>query len=276
MREPKWEDLDRNCLVSILGRVGLESLLLAVPFVCKSWYKATRIPQSWQHLDFSVLIYDDSRYDIDFPSRLMDTYRVKGDFPITAFIKSVVKRSGRSATYIALPELSNRCMKEVLLYVADECPALRTLVLPSNVLLGFHGPQFQIQKHMSRWTNLQSLELQNCFDMQELLTQIGIHCKSFVALAIKSAKIGKDEASAIVNFLPNIKVLDLRYASMEKKNLMTILQGCKQLELFDARDCKGFHEGDEEILKHASHIRSFKHEGSMKWWYCYSYRFTIE
>ncbi|XP_057484741.1 uncharacterized protein LOC130770956 isoform X4 [Actinidia eriantha] len=115
------------------------------------------------------------------------------------------------------------------------CPALRTLVLPSNVL---QGPQFKIQNHMSKWTSLQSLKLQRCFDMEELLTQISIHCKSFVALAIETANIGKDEASAIVNFLPNIKVLVLR-------------------------DCTGFTESDEEILKHASRIRSFKHEGSM-------------
>ena len=99
--------------------------------------------------------------------------------------------------------------------------------------------------------------------MQELLSQISIHCKNFIALAIERANIGKDEASAIVNFLPNIKVLGLRYASMEKENLVTILQGCEQLELFDARDCIGFDEGDEEILKLASHIRSFKLKGSM-------------
>ncbi|XP_057484030.1 F-box/LRR-repeat protein At3g48880-like [Actinidia eriantha] len=270
MTEPKWEDLDRDCLVSIFGRLGLESLLLDVPFVCKSWYKATRIPQSWRHLDFSKLQLHDSWYYDDFTSRLMDTYGIEGNFPITAFIKSVVKRSRKSATYIALPELPNRCMEEALLYVADECPALRTLVLPSNVLQGPQGPQFKIKNHMSKWTNLQFLKLQRCFDMKELLTQINIHCKNFEALAIERANIGRDEASAIVKFLPNIKVLDLRYASMKKKNLMTILKGCKQLELFDARYCIGFTEGDEEILRHASHIRSFKHEGSMNWYY-YNY-----
>ncbi|XP_057464387.1 F-box/LRR-repeat protein At3g48880-like [Actinidia eriantha] len=262
MSEPKWEDLDKDCLVSIFGRVGLESLLFGVPYVCKKWYKATLIPQSWQHLDFSKLQHHDSWYCETFASRRMDKYPVEGNFTITAFIKSAVKRSGRSATYIALPELPNRCMEEALLYVADECPDLRTLVLPRNVLQDFQGPQFQIQNHMSKWTNLQSLELQRYFDVQELVTQIGIHCKSFVALAIEGAIIGRDEASAIVNFLPNIKVLHLRNASMEKENLVTILQGCKQLELFDARDGIGFTEGDEEILNHASHIRSFQHEGS--------------
>ncbi|XP_057484659.1 F-box/LRR-repeat protein At3g48880-like isoform X2 [Actinidia eriantha] len=232
MSEPKWEELDMDCLVNIFGRLGLESLVLDVLFVCKSWYRATLNPEFWWHLDFSKLkLHDSLSYD-DFTSRLMSTYQIVGNFPITAFIKSVVKRSDRSVTYIALPDY---CTEEALLYVADECPALRTLVLPSNVL---QGPQFKIQNHMSKWTSLQSLKLQRCFDMEELLTQISIHCKSFVALAIETANIGKDEASAIVNFLPNIKVLVLR-------------------------DCTGFTESDEEILKHASRIRSFKHEGSM-------------
>ncbi|GFY92958.1 hypothetical protein Acr_08g0013540 [Actinidia rufa] len=263
-----------DCLVNIFGRVGLESLLLDVPFVCKSWYKVTLNPQCWRRLDFSKLTLDDYWDFNDFTSRLMDKYHLEGKFHITAFIKSVIKRSGRSATYLALPSLPNDCTEEALLYVADECPALKALVLPSLNFLHLH--EFKIQNHMSKWTNLEFLKLQTCFHMQELLFQISIHCKNFIALAIARANIGKDEASAIVNFLPNIKVLGLRYASMEKENLVTILQGCKQLELFDARDCIGFDEGDEEILKLASHIRSFKHEGSMlfddDYYYCPNYR----
>ncbi|PSS35681.1 F-box protein, partial [Actinidia chinensis var. chinensis] len=257
LSKPQWEELDMDCLVNIFGRLGLESLVLDVPFVCKSWYRATLNPECWRRIDFSKLKLHDSWYYDDFTSRLISTYRIEGHFPITTFIKSVVKRSGRSATYIAFPDY---CTEEALLYVADECPALRALVLPSNVL---HGREFKIENHMSKWTNLQFLKLQTCFQMQEALVQISIHCKNFVALAIAGAKIGKDEASAIVNFLPNIKVLHLRYASMEKENLVTILQGCKQLKLFDARNCIGFDEGDEEILKLASHIPSFKHKGSM-------------
>ena len=136
MSEPKWEDLDMDCLVDIFGRVGLESLLLDVPFVCKSWYKATLNPQCWRRLDFSKLTLDDDWSDDDFASRLMDKYQVevnfpipdltksvvkyRGKFPITAFIKSVIKVSGRSATYLALPSLPDDCTEEALLYVADE------------------------------------------------------------------------------------------------------------------------------------------------------------
>ncbi|KAL7177284.1 hypothetical protein ACSBR2_030603 [Camellia fascicularis] len=73
-----------------------------------------------------------------------------------------------------------------------------------------------------------------------------------------------------------MKQLSLRHASMEKENLVMILQAWKELKYFDVRDCIGFDEGDDEILKLASHIRTFKHKGSMLYDYyddyCPSYR----
>ncbi|KAI5345161.1 hypothetical protein L3X38_013038 [Prunus dulcis] len=36
MDEQRWEDLEMDCLVKVLEKVGMESLLLDVPFVCKS------------------------------------------------------------------------------------------------------------------------------------------------------------------------------------------------------------------------------------------------
>ena len=44
MEGRKWDGLNDGTLVNALGRVGMESLLLDVPFVCKSWYKASREP----------------------------------------------------------------------------------------------------------------------------------------------------------------------------------------------------------------------------------------
>ncbi|KAL7177290.1 hypothetical protein ACSBR2_030609 [Camellia fascicularis] len=48
-----------DCLVNVLGRVGIESLLIDVPFVCKSWYKATESPLCWRQLDFLEISLDD-------------------------------------------------------------------------------------------------------------------------------------------------------------------------------------------------------------------------
>ena len=34
-----------DCLVKVFQKVGMEALLLDVPFVCKSWYEATLNPK---------------------------------------------------------------------------------------------------------------------------------------------------------------------------------------------------------------------------------------
>ncbi|CAL9007184.1 unnamed protein product [Prunus brigantina] len=52
MDERRREDLEMDCLVKVFEKVGMESLLLDVPFVCKSWYKATLNPSCWQLLIF--------------------------------------------------------------------------------------------------------------------------------------------------------------------------------------------------------------------------------
>ena len=41
MAGPKWEDLEEECLVSVLTRVGTESVIYDIPFVCKSWYRVS-------------------------------------------------------------------------------------------------------------------------------------------------------------------------------------------------------------------------------------------
>lgn len=77
-----------------------------------------------------------------------------------------------------------------------------------------------------------------------------------------NAYICNDEALAIVKLVPNIKHLSLRQADIERDNLVTILQGCKELVALDVSDCRGFDEGDDEIYKLASHITNFRCEGS--------------
>ena len=74
--------------------------------------------------------------------------------------------------------------------------------------------------------------------------------------------MGANEASAIVTHLPKIKHLFLKGATIEKKNLVMILRCCRELVRLDVRDCFLFEESDAEILELASHIPSFRCEGS--------------
>ena len=128
MEGRKREDLSNDILVNVLGRVGMESLLLDVPFVCKSWYKACREPQCWEHLIFPTFIkpysgfncWEDICWELEIPNwgfikRLAITYQE--NLSVTAFVKFIVNRSCGNATIIELP---SGCTEEALAYVAYE------------------------------------------------------------------------------------------------------------------------------------------------------------
>ncbi|XP_034694826.1 F-box/LRR-repeat protein At3g48880-like [Vitis riparia] len=256
MEGRKWEELNMDCLVNVFRRVGMESLLLDVPFVCKSWYKASLDPKCWEHLNFPKYIKPDGIWDTGpLGERLMMQYRES--FSVTAFIKSVVARSQRHATLLRLPIC---CTKEALEYAANESPTLKTLDLDAVLLF---KQSTIIPKLISKWKNLEMLTLGSRRNMVEILSQISLHCNNFIKLFAPGIYVGKDEVTAMITSLPNLKYLDLKGSTIEQKNLVMILQGCKELQLLDVRDCIGFWEGNAEILELASHIPKFMCEGSI-------------
>ncbi|BBN68540.1 F-BOX WITH WD-40 2 [Prunus dulcis] len=168
MDERKWEDLQMDCLVKVLVKVGMESLLLDVPFVCKSWYKATLNPSCWQSLIFP----------------------------------------------------DNECI-EVWPGDASECPNFKNL--------------------MDRFASEYQIDGDRCS---------------------VTGFVHEREALSIVKLVPNIKYLNLKGAKVSRDSLVTLLCGCKDLVMLDARDCFGFDENDDELSKLASHISKFMCEGS--------------
>ena len=95
MEGRKWEDLNKDILVNVLRRVGMESFLLDVPFVCKSWYKASREPQCWEHLIFPSYIkpddiWEEESSDKGFAERLAMKYQE--NLSVFAFVKFIVNQ----------------------------------------------------------------------------------------------------------------------------------------------------------------------------------------
>ncbi|KAL5723220.1 hypothetical protein ACHQM5_006643 [Ranunculus cassubicifolius] len=99
MEGRKWEELNEDCLVKVFEGVGLESLILDVPFVCKSWYKVAIYPGCWKRLDFRFINLD---HQLSFQNRFIALYNVI-NFSCIKFIQLVVRRSRRSATSLVLP-----------------------------------------------------------------------------------------------------------------------------------------------------------------------------
>ncbi|GMP77147.1 hypothetical protein CsSME_00033520 [Camellia sinensis var. sinensis] len=108
---------------------------------------------------------------------------------------------------------------------------------------------------------LEFLRFGTTFKMEEILAQISIHCKNFAGFSAFHADIKRDEATSIVTSVPNIEYLGLRYSNIDRESLLMILKGYKKLVYFDVRNCKGFNLGDDEILKLASHIKTFEDKG---------------
>ena len=97
MAGPKWEDLEEECLVSVLTRVGTESVIYDIPFVCKSWYRAGLDPSCWKIINFQEFVHQPP---------LTDEY-----------LKLIINCSRGNATSVMLP---TSCPDEVLRYLADE------------------------------------------------------------------------------------------------------------------------------------------------------------
>lgn len=105
-----------DCLVNIFGRVGMESLLLDIPFVCKSWYKASLDSSCWQCLIFPDFTADLGLEPNTLCQRFVSEYRIdKSRFSSTTFVKFVVNRSRGKATSITIPAY---CTREAVEFVA--------------------------------------------------------------------------------------------------------------------------------------------------------------
>lgn len=115
MEEGKWEERNKDLLVEIFRRVGIESLFLDVPLVCKSWYKASLRPTCWEHLHFPNYIKPCCAWDYilaPYLGRILTEYghlhyihgftQVGCPFSVSAIIKFVVNRSRRCATELSL------------------------------------------------------------------------------------------------------------------------------------------------------------------------------
>ncbi|KAL6199989.1 hypothetical protein ACLB2K_029771 [Fragaria x ananassa] len=261
----RWENLNTDCLVNIFGKVGVDSLLLDVPFVCKTWFRASLDPSCWEFPTLPKLWTDSYVFDIDyedqdfntFADRYVYQYQVRRSLcTVASFVQFIVNRSSGYSTSLRLPVYSSN---EELRHIADVCPDLKVLALPRLVQTFNLNRILEI---IGNWKYLETLFMADSFGMEKILSQISICCKHFSCLHMFNTRISEDEAMTIVSHLPKLKQLSLINAHIGRDNLVKLLKGCKDLVLLDVRDCVGFDEGDAEILKLASHITKFSCEGS--------------
>ncbi|KAK1369955.1 hypothetical protein POM88_036056 [Heracleum sosnowskyi] len=153
------------------------------------------------------------------------------------------------------------CSRDDLIYVSEECPALKILVLPAY-LCREHSDI--IPSLIVKFKNLEILSIGSTSSdwIVKIFELICIQLPNFHGMCVTSQHIDDNMALAIVKLLPKLKRLYMNGADLSKENLLLIMRGCKELECLHVRDCIGFEEDDEEILKLSSSIRNFRCDGS--------------
>ncbi|KAL1806052.1 hypothetical protein ACET3Z_029120 [Daucus carota] len=150
-------------------------------------------------------------------------------------------------------------LMETVVNLSQGCVTSLTLELPgySGFLSSDDCPSFE-----GKWKNLEFISLKNSFNIEYLIKHISIYLPSFNGLSIGGGEVDGDTASMIVSLIPKLKHLTINNAFLQKKDLLLILKGCSELLFLDVRNCDGFGEDDEEILKLASAIKTFRCDGS--------------
>nr|GEV20924.1 hypothetical protein [Tanacetum cinerariifolium] len=237
MERRDWIELPVHCLVEVLGRVGIESLVETIPLVCKTWYDATFYPQCWQRLVFTRLPY------------LRSSKHSVPRLNLEMFLHYAIGRGNGLVTEIVFHP-SSRLKEGQIAWMAQQCLALKQLVLPNHLSYVIN---FEVSDSICSWTHLESLQVPSLIGFKKTIANISRNCPNFNHLSVYVPRLNGDEAAAIASQLPNIKTLDLRFSNIEKEDLVVILKGCKKLEHLDVSECKGV-SSDDEILNLARHI----------------------
>ncbi|KAK8957087.1 hypothetical protein KSP39_PZI000380 [Platanthera zijinensis] len=247
--ERRWEDLSYDCLVRIFCDLGMEDLVLGLPFVCKSWREASADPQCWKNLNFrEVDLGAGSRFARGF----QEAYCVER-FSLSSFMKICVARSHGAAIELSVPYIVGASFLPDLIYASIECPKLKVLALPSLV----QKDEKQLPLLISRWRELEVLEIAwKPSSFLEILEQIRVNCPNLMGLHL-CGFFDISDALAIVRCAPRLKILVMSASFLRKRDLVEILDGCVELEVVDVSECRGF-AADHEILKKASRINKFE------------------
>ncbi|XP_010241682.1 PREDICTED: uncharacterized protein LOC104586221 [Nelumbo nucifera] len=177
----------------------------------------------------------------------------------------LLKLSNGSSVKVILPDT---IAYNELAYISDKCPALEFLAFPSPSIPKDIADKIPSLVH--KWKNLEHLHLeylQGGFPFPKIIEEIGRHRKNFIGISVNAGTIDDEVVSAIVTWLPKLRTLDLSGVfgildigvTLSKKNLLKILEGCKELDVLAVRKCIQL-KIDDEILKQASHIKNFKYE----------------
>ncbi|GFY84233.1 RNI-like superfamily protein [Actinidia rufa] len=255
----RWEEMDIDILVRIFQSFDIFELTSGIAQVCSAWRLAACDPLLWKTLDLSMLKSNFIKIPLE-PYVYVDG---RSDKILTRLLKIALNLSrGNILTLIFHYNLY--VSDDQLTYTAERCPRLKRLVMPAWNRIKKTG----ICTAIRMWEDLESLTMPSISNPPYLMEEIAKNCKNFAELKI----MGPCDiifASTLAAYLPNLKVLSLRFSTIWKDALIIILERLPNLEVLNISHClllevppppaprKVLKELDESILEKTSHLRDF-------------------
>ncbi|KAJ6838406.1 F-box/LRR-repeat protein-like [Iris pallida] len=251
----KWKEMEMDCLVLIFQKLSLQDLTLNVSYVCKTWFQASLSPLCWRVLDFRTLDFTPgSKFSRRFAAARYPSSRPAA---FSAFMKLAVRRSCGAAVELRFP-LFFEVSTEDLVRASTGCPKLKVLGMDSLR----PESELHLPRLIGKWKELEQLEMETGpSSISDLAAAIGLDCRNFRGLSM-SGEVKMEDALAIVECLPKLKELNLSRSYLPKRELLAIMDGCRELETLSVKYCVGFKADDEEILGRACGTIKLEHEGS--------------
>ncbi|CAN8273394.1 unnamed protein product [Cochlearia groenlandica] len=238
-----WAEMTRECLVDIFSRLSHEQRWLGPMLVCKTWMYTCHDPSLNTILDL------ETRF-LSFPESIK-WWNQEFEDKVDHFLRSVVDWSQGGLRQIRV----RHCTDQSLSYAAERCPKLEVLWIKScpNIT------DASMTKLASNCPNLKEVDISYTYRIShESLSLLGRNCSNLVTLKRNLLprlgpnvptivapldyiptfpRYGNIEANMIGRHMPSLKHLEIQFSTLTSKGLLSICEGCPNLEHLDLCGC---------------------------------------
>ncbi|PON41931.1 Leucine-rich repeat, cysteine-containing subtype [Parasponia andersonii] len=257
-----WAELTHECLINILARLTLEQRWLGPMLACKSWMHACK--DSSLHSAFDL----ETRFNSVPESNRW--WCAEFERKVDSMLRSVVDWSDGSLTQIRI----RHCSDQSLSFAAERCPNLEVLSVKSCP----HVTDTSMAMIAFRCPLLREVDISYCYEIShESLALIGRNCPNLKILKRNllnwldpsqhvgvvpdeylnaCPQDGDSEAAAIGKSMPHLEHLELRFSKLSAKGLVSITEGCLNLEYLDLFGCANMTSRD--IANGTTNLKNLK------------------
>ncbi|KAM0942776.1 putative leucine-rich repeat domain superfamily, F-box-like domain superfamily [Dioscorea sansibarensis] len=238
-----WSEMTPVLLVNVFRRLSLEDRWRGVMLACKTWLEAARDPALFESFDLEPFF---GRFP-DAAAWWTPAFQRRVD----SMVRLVAVVGGPTMRTVRVQHCSDRALE----LVAERCPNLEILsVKNSQSVTDISMIKIALGCHM-----LTELDISSCYEISyKSLELIGQNCPNLTVLKrnllnwldpSQHAGIvpddyinacpqdGDREASVIAKFMPKLKHLELRFSKLFINGLISISEGCKEIETLDLFGC---------------------------------------